>query len=38
MIGVCDRIIHGYLSVNWVIVWDIILHEIEPLKLHVIRV
>ena len=38
MIGVRDRIIHGYFSVNWVIVWDIILHEIEPLKQHVIRI
>ncbi|HWQ67305.1 MAG TPA: DUF86 domain-containing protein [Methanospirillum sp.] len=32
MVGVRDRIIHGYFSVNWVIVWDIISNEIPGLK------
>lgn len=32
MIGVRDRIIHGYFSINWIIVWDIITNELCPLQ------
>ena len=32
IIGVRDRIIHGYFSINWVIVWDIITHEMDILR------
>ena len=32
MIGVRDRIIHSYFSINWVIVWDIVTNELFTLK------
>ena len=32
MIGVRDRIIHSYFSINWVIVWDIVTNELLTLK------
>ena len=32
IIGVRDRIIHEYFSINWIIVWDIISNEIPVLK------
>ncbi|MCQ1539101.1 DUF86 domain-containing protein [Methanocalculus taiwanensis] len=30
--GIRDKIIHGYFSINWIIVWDVITHEIGDLK------
>ena len=27
-----DKIIHGYFSINWVIVWDVISNELVDLK------
>ncbi|WP_409340236.1 DUF86 domain-containing protein [Methanospirillum stamsii] len=38
IVGVRDRIIHGYFSINWVIVWDIISNELDPLKAQLYRV
>lgn len=32
MSGIRDKIIHGYFSINWIIVWDVITHEIGDLK------
>jgi uncharacterized protein with HEPN domain len=32
MSGIRDKIIHGYFSINWIIVWDVINHEIGNLK------
>ncbi|KUL00517.1 MAG: Uncharacterized protein XE11_2430, partial [Methanomicrobiales archaeon 53_19] len=30
--GIRDKIIHSYFSINWIIVWDVITHEIGDLK------
>ena len=32
IIGVRDKIIYGYFSVNWVIIWDIISNEITQIQ------
>lgn len=32
MIGMRDRLIHGYFGVDYQIVWDVISNEIPPLK------
>jgi len=32
MSGMRDKIIHGYFSINWIIVWDVITHEIGDIK------
>ena len=32
MSGIRDKIIHSYFSINWIIVWDVITHEIGDLK------
>ena len=37
MAGMRDRLIHAYFSVDWVIVWDVMTHEI-PMQKHLIQV
>lgn len=31
--GLRDRVIHDYFGVNWDIVWDVIQHKVEELKI-----
>lgn len=38
IIGLRDRIIHGYFSINWVIVWDIITTELKDFKLQLSQI
>ena len=37
MAGMRDRLIHAYFSVDWIIVWDVLTHEI-PIQKHLIHV
>ncbi|MBX3085694.1 MAG: DUF86 domain-containing protein [Anaerolineae bacterium] len=30
--GFRNRLVHGYLDVNWNVIWDVIDHNLQPLK------
>lgn len=36
--GMRDRLIHGYFSVDYEIVWDVVKNEIPPLKLQIEKI